>query len=397
MSTMSPPTLLCSANFPAGAGYAWDFIEALYAGVASRLEEIGVRTYVAYPGLERLPKPLEGSPAVPIDRAFRVGGVRDTRRACSVVREVGATVLYMADRPAWHPGYVALRRAGVHGIVVHDHTSGSRSVPTGLRRAFKRARLGLPGALADQVIAVSDFVAARKLAVDLVPGDRVTRIWNSLDVASAGAATYVSDGQVRAQLDIDPGRPIILAACRAARHKGVHHLLRAFDALEGDATRRPVLIYAGDGPALPDLRLLRETLEHAADVHILGYRTDVHALIDVAAFCVVPSVWAEAFGLAALEPMVRRRAVIASNAGGLPEVVSDQVTGLLVPPADEQALTRAMQTLLRDPDRRQRMGEAGNRRANELFDRRQQLDQLTEVLARYFPHSDAAAIARTRS
>ncbi len=389
MSTDSSPTLLCSANFPAGAGYAWDFIESLYAGVADRLAERGVRTFVAYPGMEEPPASLKGSAAVAIDREFSVGPGGGTSRACALARELGATVLYMADRPAWHPGYAALRRAGIRGIIVHDHTSGTRTRPRGARKMLKLARNRVPGMLADRVIAVSDFVARRKVEVDLVPADRVQRIWNSIEVGvEPGTCSGATVTAVRQELAIDEDRPIILAACRASEHKGVHHLLRAFDRLDRDPERpqgRPALVYAGDGPAFSDLRALREGLSHASDVHLLGYRTDVPALIEAATVCVVPSVWAEAFGLAALEPMVHRCPIVASDVGGLPEVVLDGETGLLVPPGDERALATALEALLADGDARRRMGAAGRRRVIDRFERGTQLDRLAEAVAHQFP------------
>jgi len=381
------PTLLCTANFPAGTGYAWDFIESLYAGVANRLADRGVTTYVAYPALGRSPRPLEGSAALAIGRELTVGRGGATRRATDLVRELGVTVLYMADRPVWHPGYAALRRAGVRGIVVHDHTSGARTPPTGLKRALKRARHVIPGTLADRVIAVSDFVARRKVEVDLVPPERVLRIWNSIPIRSITEPSPASEAAVRRELGIESARPIVLCACRASVHKGIDNLLRAFDALEPspDPERRPALVYAGDGPELGALRALRETLDRADDVHLLGYRTDVARLIDASAVCVVPSVWAEAFGLAALEPMLHRRPVIASDTGGLPEVVVDGETGLLVSPGDVGGLVAAISRLLDDPELRRGMGEAGRRRVVERFERESQLDLLGGVIEGCFP------------
>lgn len=380
------PVLLCVANFPSGTGYAWDFIESLYAGVADRLADRDVRTVVAYPGLTESPRPLEGSAAMPIDRPFRLKGPADVLRACALVRELGASVLYLADRPAWHPAYAALRLAGIRRIVVHDHTSGSRTRPTGLKRWAKQGRTHLPGTLADRVLAVSDFVARRKMEVDLVPPDRVERVWNSVVIEPERADAGVSTSDLHAELDVSLDRPIVLCACRASVNKGIDHLLRAFDVLvtSPPGPGRPVLVYAGDGPALDELRELREALSSRDDIHLLGYRTDVGDLIEAASVCVVPSVWDEAFGLAALEPMARGRAVIASRTGGLPEVVVDGETGLLVPPGDEMSLTNALRTVLADETARDRWGRAGRERAVELFGRERQLDALTRVIGECF-------------
>src|SRR5262245_17808180 len=59
--------LLCICNYPANTGYAWDFIESLYAGLASRLASDGIRTYVAYPRIVRTPTTLAASPALPVE------------------------------------------------------------------------------------------------------------------------------------------------------------------------------------------------------------------------------------------------------------------------------------------------------------------------------------------
>ena len=385
MSETRAPTLLCTANFPAGTGYAWDFIESLYAGVADRLASRGVRTFVSYPRLDAAPSSLQGSSAVAIEHRFRPGSRGETTGAADLVREIGVDVVYMADRPAWHPGYARLRRAGVSGIVVHDHTSGLRTPPSGLRKLAKRARMRIPGTLADTIIAVSDFVAHRQVETGLVPPDRVRRVWNSVPVhepATPEAAAAISRS-IAEELGFEPGRPIILYVCRAAEAKGVDRAMRAFDKV--GVAGRPVFVHAGDGPDLARLRGLRETMRRRDDIHLLGYRDDVERLIDGATFCLATSLWAEAFGLAALEPMARRRAVIASDAGGLGEVVVDGVTGMLVPPDDEPALSGAMERLLGDVTFREGLADRAYERARAEFSRDRQLDALSSIIGEFFP------------
>ena len=85
-------------------------------------------------------------------------------------------------------------------------------------------------------------------------------------------------------------------------------------------------------------------------------------MLERAAVVVVPSL-GEGFGMVALEAMERGRAVVASDVGGLPEIVADGVTGLLVPPGDVDALARAIAELAGDPDRAAELGAAGRVRA----------------------------------
>jgi len=132
------------------------------------------------------------------------------------VRREQVRWVYLSDRPAWHPAYSLLRLAGVRTIVVHDHTSGDRTVPSGPKGWLKRFRHRLPGSLADVVIAVSDFVADRKRDVDQVPADRVFRVWNSVVIPPTTRGVGSSDGagQPSDRFDFAPGSRISAPARR---------------------------------------------------------------------------------------------------------------------------------------------------------------------------------------
>lgn len=379
MSLPPRPNLLCVANFPANTGFAWSFIESLYAGVATRLAPRGIRTWVAYPALDAAPASLAGSPAEAILHPLDLGSPRSIVETGRLAHELDVGVLYLSDRPSWHPAYSVLRAAGLRRIVVHDHSSGLRTRPLGLRRALKHARQLLPGSRADRVLAVSDFVARRKTEVDLIPPGRVTRIWNSVAVPD----TPGSQVDVRRRFDLGPAGPVIACASRATPEKGIHHLLQAFDRLAQawDRSRPgPWLVYMGDGPSLRELREMLGGLASRDGIRLTGYQDDAADVLGAADVAVVPSVWAEAFGLAALEPMSRGVPVVASRVGGIPEVVRDGVDGLLVPPGDEVALADALGSILTDEDRRARMGADARRRARDTFSREEQLDRLVGVL-----------------
>jgi glycosyltransferase involved in cell wall biosynthesis len=265
----------------------------------------------------------------------------------------------------------------VRWIVVHDHTSGVRTAPRGVRRLLKRARQWIPGSTADRVIAVSDFVADRKVSVDLVPAARVRRVWNSRHPVER-------DPDARPRLlrefDIPPG-PVVACACRATPEKGVAQLLRAFGSVwqESPENARPTLVYFGDGPQLEDLHAITRSLD-CDSIILAGYRPDAADLLAGADICVVPSVWHEAFGLAVLEPMSYGIPVIASRVGGIPELVEDGTTGLLVEPGNELALARALKQLLDHPAEREQMGRQARERARTHFLRSDALLALIDEL-----------------
>lgn len=371
--------LLCVANFPPSTGYAWHFIEGLYRSLADHFASLNVSTWVAYPSLKEPPPALRDGAARAAELDIRFGSWRSIRRLFAFVRRENIKVIYLTDRPVWHPAYAALRLAGVRWIVVHDHTSGSRRGPTGLRRLLKRHRHRFPGSLADRVLAVSDYVAKRKVEVDLVPAERVRRIWNSRPWVEPDAA---AGDRLRALVGVGTGL-IVACACRATPEKGVAHLLRAFDrycaSLAPDATR-PTLVYFGDGPMLPALNDLHGRLRYASNIVLAGYRADAPELLAGADVCVVPSIWQEAFGLAALEPMTYGIPVIASRVGGIPEVVIDGETGLLTEPGDEGALEGALRLLLSQPAERERLGRNGLRRARTEFSREKAIRELIRMV-----------------
>jgi glycosyltransferase involved in cell wall biosynthesis len=141
-------------------------------------------------------------------------------------------------------------------------------------------------------------------------------------------------------------------------HKGIFELLKAYDRLSGTV---PPLVVLGTPKskmpkAWPKGSVVRYNVPHA----------DVMAAWSHCGFGVIPSVWPEPFGLVALEAGVMSKAVVASDVGGLADIVKDGVNGLLVPPRDIPRLSRAMQRLLEDEDLRESLGAAGRERAVEF-------------------------------
>ena len=120
---------------------------------------------------------------------------------------------------------------------------------------------------------------------------------------------------------------------------------------------------------MPETGPERNALEARAgeNVAFLGFVEDVPALLRQVAIVVVPS-RSEGLGLSALEAMAADRPVVASSVGGLREVVVHGETGLLVPPEDPDALADALKSLLDDPARILKMGEAGRARVQAEFD-----------------------------
>lgn len=129
------------------------------------------------------------------------------------------------------------------------------------------------------------------------------------------------------------------------------------------------MLLVGDGPWRPTLEHQARMLGVTEFVHFAGVRNDIPALLAASDLFCLPS-RTEGLGIAAIEAMASGLPVVASRVGGLPEVVEDGVTGLLVPPDDTAALAEALVRILEDRHRAAQMGDAGRTRAKQHFDSR---------------------------
>ncbi|MGW0415616.1 glycogen synthase [Streptomyces collinus] len=223
---------------------------------------------------------------------------------------------------------------------------------------------------ADAVIAVSGAMREDILACyPALDPARVHVVHNGIDTALY-RPDHGTDALTRH--GIDPARPFVLFVGRITRQKGVPHLLRAVRDIDPSAQ---VVLCAG-APDTPEIdREFRELYEELSRVRAgvswipqMLPRADVIQLLTRAAVFVCPSVY-EPLGIVNLEAMACGTPVVASRVGGIPEVVADGRTGLLVDVDDafEANLARALDTVLGDPEAARRMGEAGRVRAVEEF------------------------------
>jgi glycosyltransferase involved in cell wall biosynthesis len=175
------------------------------------------------------------------------------------------------------------------------------------------------------------------------------------------------------------GDHMIFACRQLFPRKGIRFLLEAAAQLKPQFPDLKVVL-AGDGFERPELVRLADQLGIGPDVTFLGWvpNTDLPPYYRAAAVSVIPSL-EEGFGIPAAEAMGCEIPVVASDAGGLPEVVENGVTGLVVPRGDAGALAQAIRSLLTNPQRRREMGEAGRARALRLFDWDRSAEQFEQI------------------
>jgi alpha-maltose-1-phosphate synthase len=200
-----------------------------------------------------------------------------------------------------------------------------------------------------------------------VPADRVHVIHNGID-----AVQYAPDRgrDVLDRYGIEPGRPSVAFVGRVTRQKGLQVLLRAAERLAPEAQ---LVLCAGQADT-PELQAtVSEMVDHlratrSGVVWLPGMleKPEVIQILSNATVFACPSLY-EPLGIVNLEAMACGTAVVASAVGGIPEVVADGTTGLLVPPDDERALADAINALIADPARSTELGARGRARAVAEF------------------------------
>jgi glycosyltransferase involved in cell wall biosynthesis len=137
-------------------------------------------------------------------------------------------------------------------------------------------------------------------------------------------------------------------------------------------------VIAGEGELRATLE--RQIKEHHLEKHVVlaGFRPDVLSLHKAFDIFVMSSV-TEGLGTSLLDAMAAGKPIVATSTGGIPEVVEDGVTGILVPPRDDAAMAEAIVSLLKDPELRWRMGNAGLSRARERFSAERMVSETLRV------------------
>ena len=265
-----------------------------------------------------------------------------------VVTDFKADLLHISDSRA--SGFFMVRRGALASL------PRLLTLHAPMRPTHKGALLNRLADDCDVVVAVSRFVAASAAADIPAVRNKLQVIANALPRPSTSPLPL-------------PVPPMLLCVGRVIQDKGMGTAIEALALLRGRGISARLTI-VGDGCYLEELQELVVARGLESQVQFRGWMMpqDIHDAINTASIVLVPSIWEEAFGLVALQAAQMGRPVIASCTGGLPEVVREGETGLLVPPDDPPALADAMATLIADSVLAARMGHQARIHAQQDFD-----------------------------
>ncbi len=209
----------------------------------------------------------------------------------------------------------------------------------------------------DCIVAISESIRS-ELQADGIPPGKIRTVYEGMDLSH-----FPKPDQPRAQKS---GEPLVVGTvAHLSREKGLTYLVKAAASIQGAASRMRFVI-VGEGDCRSELEAEVSSRGLAGCFQFLGFQTGTIEHLRSFDIFVLPSL-SEGLSSAILTAMASALPVIATEVGGIPELIRDGENGVLVPPADAEALARAIQRLHLNAEERHRMGQAGRARMEEQF------------------------------
>lgn len=321
--------------------------ERMLTYLSTGLQDRGHRMVVACKPQETLEAELgrQGVKVHPMAIASKLNFLAPLRLA-RLAQQIGAQVIHTHLSTASLWGTMAARALGIPSIA-HVHALNTKYCYL----------------LADAIVTPSEGVRQHLLAQGVRPG-RVHVVYNG--IPADRFANLKTPEDIGREWHLSPQHLIIAVAAHLSKKKGHRYLLEAVASLK-DRYPQLVCLIIGEGPLRVYLEQLARKLHITENVRFLGYRDDAVAIMQICDVIVLPSVAKEGLGLCLIEAAFLAKPTVASQAPGIDEAIADGQTGLLVPPANSEALAQALARLLSSPELRAKLGEAGKARAARLF------------------------------
>ena len=377
---MKKEGVLLLANYANNTGFAWRNILALYGAIGSLMYSKNKKVCVSF-------AKIIGDPGVvskgchPVYFEFdpyniNLHGLYVLRMH---IKKYNIRYCYFTDMRPWHWLYALLRVWGVKVIVMHCRVSVSSpkvAVPEkGASRAIKALINQIGFLRVNYIYAISDFVRHRLIYKACYPENRVFTIYDGVDCE-----------RFRCNRESMSGDVVRVFCCsRANLYKGVHVLIEAISILKTEYNCNHLIVrYAGDGPDLNVFKELVSDYGLTDEFIFLGELASTHSELCESDIVVVPSMWGEGFGLTVAEGMAASKAVVASDAGAISEVIGQDSCGRLFPPGDAKQLARCLLELSSDEHLRDEMGRKARQRVLEKFSEADNHRNVGERLLRDF-------------
>lgn len=353
--------ILLVANYSNDVGYAWDNIYELYEAVASHFQDIDCQVFVSFSSISypvsqvKLRVDENYFQWDPFDTSFV-----NTFKLIRFIKQRRIKHVYLTDFKYIDIRYCLFRLAGIRTILIHNRISVASPYPAvvdkGWRKFLKFVLSRSYFLCATKVYAVSEFVRHRLISKNMVPEQSVVKILNGIDIDRFTPSERVNNDKL-----------VIFVSGRATLHKGIHVLARAVGRLPSELLSKVEIRYAGDGPDMDEIKRIVSEFKIATNFIFLGKLSSVLVELKSSDIVVVPSIWGDACPSSISEALASAKPLIATRAGGIPEMVGGDMNALLIEPNNEEEMLEALIRLITNDALRAKLALNARKRAELCF------------------------------
>jgi len=260
-------------------------------------------------------------------------------------------------------GRIAGKLAGVPVVIWSIHGFASHEGQNRFKKYFFLLIEKLLDKFTDHYVAVSEALKKEGIQNRILTSNKITVIHNGIELRNYNKNFNVI--QKKKELGIEMSRTIIGTVTRFEPQKAIHDFLVSVSYVKKTYPDIKVVI-AGDGPLRREIEKLINDLKLNDNITLLGWRNDVPEILAVLDIFCQSSLW-EGCPMVLLEAMAVGKPIIATDVGGVKEIVEDDNTGILVPPADPKAMGDAIVKLINNKEKAIKMGMNGRKRAESFF------------------------------
>jgi glycosyltransferase involved in cell wall biosynthesis len=333
-----------------------------------------------------------GSPGPLVDEAGRTGlrhipftpanrlSLRPAAAIARILEAEKAGILHTHGGYAGLYGRLAARRARTPVVVHTLHGIHYLHYRNPALRLFSIWQERFLSRMTDALVLVCQSDMARAKRHRLAPQDRLVAIPNGLDIGPGGSPPPAPD--FGREFGLGSGGPVVGTVARLHRQKGIIHLLRAAPRILG-AVPDARIVVVGEGPLGGELRRRAAALGLDGRLVFFGESQDAHSVMSLFDVFVLPSLW-EGLPFVLVEAAWLGKPIVATAVDGVPEVIDDGKTGVLIPPGNAAALADAVISLLSDKRRAAEMAAAAKALIPPRFPLRRTVEQHQNLYLRLY-------------
>ena len=228
-----------------------------------------------------------------------------------------------------------------------------------------------------RIITVSEKTREHYIQLTKIPATKIVTMYNGIDLEKFRVLDSSISNKIRSSLEIPNKSSVICTIAVLRELKGIQFMIEALPAI---LERIPNVFYLviGDGDYVQQLKSLVVKQDIEERVVFVGHRTDIPELLASSDVFVLPTL-GDALPTVLIEALAAEKPIIASNVGGVPEIITNEVTGILVPPADTKMLATACLRVLQNKSLAKNLAENGYQTVKQKFDVDTQVNQLSTL------------------